>query len=113
MRILLAAAAALMLAGCSSILLGNATTRESGMSADHRSSSQIATDDRITAAVRQKLSRDSILRQYAIGISTIDSNVTLSGTVGSYPARDRAVQIASDTDGVKTVTSRIIVNTNL
>jgi len=38
---------------------------------------------------------------------------TLSGTVGSFPARDRAVQIATDTDGVNSVRNQVMVNTNL
>lgn len=54
-----------------------------------------------------------MVSKYAIGIRTVDSNVTLSGTVGSFPARDRAVQIATGTDGVKNVRNQIMVNTNL
>jgi osmotically-inducible protein OsmY len=48
-----------------------------------------------------------------IGIRTVSGNVTLTGTVGSYPARDKAVNIANGTSGVKSVDNRIAVNTNL
>lgn len=113
MRILFAVIMASMLAACTSMLLGNASTNESGISSDHRTASQAAADNAMSAAIRKRFSADSLIKQYAIGISTIDSNVTLSGTVGNYEARDRAIQIATDTDGVRNVTNRIIVNTNL
>ena len=67
----------------------------------------------IKVKLRRKLSADSTVNQYAIGIRTVDSNVTLSGTVGSFSARDRAVRIATDTDGVKSVRNQIMVNSNL
>jgi osmotically-inducible protein OsmY len=113
MRVLLVAFLMFSLAGCTSLLLGDASTAESDMSTDTRSSSQVAADNTISATIRRKFSADSTLRQYAIGIRTHDSNVTLSGTVGSFAARDRAVQIATDTDGVRKVRNQLIVNTNL
>lgn len=113
MRILLVAILMLSLAGCTSLLLGDAATTESSVSRDTRSNSQVAADNTISAKIRREFSADSTISQYAIGISTVDSNVTLSGTVGSFPARDRAVQIATATDGVRSVRNRIMVNTNL
>jgi len=113
MRVLLAAMLVLVLPGCTSMLLGNASSGDGGMSTDQRSSSQVAADNTISATIRRKLSADSTVSQYAIGIRTVDRNVTLSGTVGSFPARDRAVQIATDTDGVNNVRNQIMVNTNL
>ncbi len=95
------------------MLLGNASSADSGVSTDTRSSSQVAADDTISATIRRKFSADSTVNKYSIGIRTHDSNVTLSGTVGSFPARDRAVEIATDTDGVRSVRNQIMVNTNL
>ena len=99
--------------GCTSMLLGNNTSGDMSTGAADRSSEQIARDNEISAFVRQKLSTDSVTGKYAYGIRTVDSRVTLSGTVGSYVARDRAVQIANDTKNVAAVVNRIIVNTNL
>lgn len=113
MRIVLVAILALCSAGCTSLLLGNASGAENGTSMDTRSDAQVAADNTISATIRRKLSIDSTVSRYDIGIRTVDSNVTLSGTVGSFPARDRAVQIATDTDGVRSVRNRITVNTNL
>ena len=113
MRNLLVAILMLSLAVCTSLLLGNASSAESGASTDTRSSSQVTADNMISATIRRKFSTESTVSQYAIGIRTVDSSVTLSGTVGSYPARDRAVQIATATDGVRSVRNQIMVNTNL
>ena len=113
MRVLLAAILVLMLPACTSMLLGNASSGDGGMATDIRSSTQVAEDNTISATIRRKFSADSDVSRYAVGIRTVDNNVTLSGTVGSFPARDRAVQIASDTDGVKSVRNQIMVNTNL
>ena len=103
----------LTLPACTSMLLGNASTGDGNVSTDTRSGSQVAADNTISATIRRNLGTDSLVSQYAVGIRTVDSNVTLSGTVGSFPARDRAVQIANDTDGVKNVRNQIMVNTNL
>lgn len=103
----------LMLPACTSMLLGNASSGDGNVSTDSRSGSQVAADNTISATIRRKLSADSVVSQYAIGIRTVDSDVTLSGTVGSFPARDRAVQIATDTSGVTNVRNQIMVNTNL
>ncbi len=113
MRVLLVAILTLTSAGCTSLLLGNASSAESGVSTDQRSSSQVDADNTISATIKRKFSTDSAVSQYPIGIRTVDSSVTLSGTVGSFPARDRAVQIATDTDGVRSVRNQIMVNTNL
>ncbi len=113
MRLLLAVLLVATLPACTSILLGEASTSERGLSTEARSSAQVAADNALAASIRRNLGADATVNQYDIGISTVDSNVTLSGTVGSFAARDRAVQIASDTDGVRGVTNRIVVNTNL
>ena len=113
MRLILAMMLVLTVPACTSILLGDASTSERGISTDDRSSTQVAADNAISATIRRKISADATVNEYAIGISTYDSTVTLSGTVGSFPARDRAVQIATATEGVRSVRNRIIVNTNL
>ena len=113
MRVLMAVVLVMMLPACTSMLVGNASSGDGNISTDTRSGSQVAADNTISSTIRRKLSADSMVSKYAIGIRTVDSNVTLSGTVGSFPARDRAVQIATDTDGVRNVRNQIMVNTNL
>ena len=98
---------------CTSMLVGNASSGDGSVATESRSSAQVANDNVISATIRRKLTADAVVGKYAIGIRTANDSVTLSGTVGSFAARDRAVQIATDTQGVRNVTNRIVVNTNL
>ena len=113
MRVLIVAIMVITMPACTSMLLGNASTGDGHVSADSRSSTQVSKDNTISATIRRNFSADQDVSKYAIGIRTVDNNVTLSGTVGSFPARDRAVQIASETNGVSNVSNHITVNTNL
>ena len=113
MRVAITALMIIGLAGCTSMLLGNNTSSDMSAAAPDRSSTEVAQDDAISASIRQQFSADTALSQYPIGIRTVDRRVTLSGTVGSYQVRDRAVQIAGNTKNVGGVTNRMIVNTNL
>jgi len=112
MRFLLAMMVILALPACTSMLLGNTSSREPAP-ATTRNAAPSAADSAISGAIRRQLGEDQDLSKYAIGIRTSSGVVTLSGTVGSYPARDRAVQIASDVSGVRQVDNRLMVNTNL
>lgn len=113
MRVIIAALVIFGLGGCTSMLLGNNSSSDMGSASANRSSAQVAQDDAISASLRAKFSADSAVNTYSIGIRTLDRTVTLSGTVGSYQARDRAVQIASNTQNVAEVINRMVVNTNL
>jgi hypothetical protein len=64
---------------------------------------------RITATIKTKLIRDSGLSAFKIDVSTTDGVVTLSGTVSSYDAISKAIQLALETDGVHQVISTIQV----
>ena len=102
----------LALAACTSMLLGGGSAGES-VPTDSRSATQAAHDTAISGSIRRQFSANADIGRFPIGIRTVSGVVTLSGTVGSYPVRDRAEQIARDTEGVRRVDSRIVVNTNL
>jgi hyperosmotically inducible protein len=95
------------------MLLGNNTSSDGGSASADRSLEEATQDDAISASIRAQYSADSAISEYSIGIRTFDQTVTLSGTVGSYQARDRAIQIASNTKNVAKVINRMVVNTNL
>lgn len=99
------------LSACAGYLLGDrkpapTLTPEGGSQTSVR-------DNAISGEIRRKFNEDSELSQYAIGVFTDAGRVRLSGAVGSYDARDRAVGIARSTNGVRDVDNRMIVNTNL
>ena len=112
MRTLWLLLVAISLAGCTSMLLGNTSSREapSGTSSGAAPS---AADSAITRDLAQRLGADAELSRYSIGVRSRAGRVTLSGTVGGYNLRSRAVDLARETPGVSSVDNRIIVNTNL
>ena len=62
-----------------------------------------ADDTMITTKVKAALLAEPGLKSQQIDVATKDATVTLSGSVDSDIARDRAKQIALSTDGVKNV----------
>ena len=100
----------LLSAGCTSMLLGNNSSTEQGAS---REQANPAVDDRITAAVIEALSADELVGKYPLAVRTVNGYVIVSGTVGSYTARDRAIEIAGNVEGPTSISYRIGVNTRL
>ena len=70
---------------------------------------QVVADSAITTKIEAQLAADEGLSGSDIHVQTNDGVVTLTGTVANAALRNRAVQIASGTDGVKRVTNGIKV----
>ncbi len=64
-------------------------------------------DGAITARVKSRLALDDTIRSRDIHVATKDAVVTLTGQVASEAERDRAVKLARETEGVKSVTDRL------
>lgn len=69
-----------------------------------------ASDPGITTAVKSKLAADDTVKAYQIDVDTEGGVVTLTGTVPTAAARDRAVELARGTNGVTRVEDRLTVN---
>lgn len=67
------------------------------------------TDAGITTNVKTKLAADDTVKAYQIDVDTSNGVVTLAGTVENSAAKDQAVTIARQTDGVRDVVDRITV----
>ena len=67
------------------------------------------TDAWITAKLKAKFVDETLLENSHITVVNDDHVVTLTGTVMSTPARDRAVVIATGTEGVARVVNRLVV----
>jgi len=68
------------------------------------------TDAGITSSVKAKLAADDIVKAYQVDVDTRDHVVTLSGNVDSGLARERAVVLARETNGVRTVVNNIRID---
>ena len=66
-------------------------------------------DSTITAKVKTALLADPDVKGLKIDVDTKDGVVTLKGTADKPANRDRAVAIAKDTSGVKSVENQLVV----
>jgi len=64
---------------------------------------EVLSDGGITAKIKSKMALDDTVEAREINVSTRDRVVTLRGVVASARERDRAVLLARETEGVKSV----------
>lgn len=69
----------------------------------------VLSDGAVTAKIKSKMALDDTVKALDINIDTADGVVTLTGTVRSAAERTRAVQLARETAGVKSVVDRLSV----
>jgi hypothetical protein len=63
----------------------------------------------LTGKIKSKMALDDMVKAADINVDTVNGVVTLSGRVRSEAERQRAVQLAKETDGVKSVTDHLVV----
>jgi osmotically-inducible protein OsmY len=68
-----------------------------------------ATDSGLTVKVKSKLAADSSVSANEIDVTTENKVVTLAGTVDSEAERERAVELARETEGVIDVRNQLLV----
>ena len=64
-------------------------------------------DGALTAKIKSKMALDDHVKARAIDVDTSDSVATLSGVVASADERQRAVQLARDTEGITRVVDKL------
>jgi len=67
------------------------------------------TDAGITTNVKTKLAADDTVKAYKVDVDTRNGVVTLSGNIESAAAKEQAIQIARQTDGVRDVIDQLQV----
>ncbi len=72
-----------------------------------RTAGQHLDDMSVTGAVKAKLIKDDRLSAFKIDVDSFQGNVTLTGAVPSKEAEERAVQLARETSGVRSVKSNL------
>jgi BON domain-containing protein len=66
-------------------------------------------DGALTAKIKAKMALDDHVKAMDIDVDTKEGIVTLSGKVDSKDARDRAIRLASETLGVRSVKDQLVV----
>lgn len=98
-----------LLSGCAALVVGGAAVGGYQLGKDEREPAVVASDSAITTKIKGKYVADSTVSVFEIGVRTYESTVTLTGTVGTFVARDQAGRIAKGTKGVKNVNNQIVV----
>jgi len=70
---------------------------------------RIASNAALTAKITSKMALDDTVEAARIDVDTAEGVVTLNGTVESPAQRERAMQLARDTDGVTSVIDRLTI----
>lgn len=109
--ILAVASAAVLLGGCSAMILGEGSQNSTPLGIDGRGSAQVAADEALSEAVSAVLKTNSEPALENVAVSARSGVVKLGGNVGSFEARDRAVQLATAVAGTTTVDNQIRVKT--
>jgi hypothetical protein len=68
------------------------------------------TDSGITTKVKTSMAADPIVKAYQVDVTTQNNVVTLTGDVETTAAKEQAVRIARQTEGVRDVIDRLRVN---
>jgi hyperosmotically inducible protein len=84
-------------------LLGSSLMAACSSTPSQQSTGEAIDDGVVTASVKAKLIEDPVTKAHQINVDTFKGNVSLSGFVESEQARARALQLARDVDGVKSV----------
>jgi len=67
------------------------------------------TDGQITAKIKAKMALDDTVKALAVNVDTTGPVVTVAGTVDSEAQRQRVIQLARETEGVKQVVDHLRV----
>jgi hyperosmotically inducible protein len=66
-------------------------------------------DGAVTAKIKAKMALDDSVKALDIDVDTVGTSVTLSGVVATDAQRQRALQLARETEGVKQVVDQLQV----
>lgn len=105
--VVLLLAASLVLSACVPLAIGGAAAGGYYVYQDEREAAVIASDARISTAVKSRLIGDKYVDGFQISVATYEGVVTLSGEVGSSIPREQAERLAASVDGVKSVRNEI------
>jgi len=97
------------LGGCHVALLGGAAIAGYEVTKDERNASDVASDTRIVADIKQKLLRDKAISGWDVNVDSYKGEVTLHGNVSSQAAKERALLITQSVKGVTKINSKLII----
>jgi hyperosmotically inducible periplasmic protein len=97
----------MLLSGCVPLLIGGAAAGGYYLGKDEREPAVIASDSRITSAIKARFLADKYVDGFGISVETYEGVVTLRGEVNSSVPREQAERLAASVEGVKSVRNEI------
>jgi hyperosmotically inducible periplasmic protein len=88
---------------CGGILLACLVLLSGMVIAAERSTGEVVDDALVTTTIKARFAADPQVSALAINVDTVKGVVTLTGVVDSESARQRAMQLAQETEGVQRV----------
>jgi hyperosmotically inducible periplasmic protein len=88
---------------CGGVLLACLILLSGVAMAAERSTGQVVDDALVTTTIKGRFAADPQVSALAINVDTVKGVVTLTGVVESDSARQRAIQLAQETEGVQRV----------
>jgi hyperosmotically inducible protein len=98
-----------LVTGCAAVLIGGAAAGGYAVATDERQSGRMMDDSTITTRINKAMIKDDLVKAHHIDVDTVDGHVTLSGLAKTDAELRRAVQIAKQEDGVKSVRNNLQV----
>lgn len=90
-------------AGCVPLIVGAGVAGGYKVATEERTGATQWEDSSITTSIKAELVKDPLIKSIKIDVDTVDGNVLLSGVVDSELQSSRAVEIAEQFKGVKSV----------
>lgn len=74
---------------------------------------EVVEDGALTAKIKSKMALDDHVKARDIDVDTSDGLITLTGTLRSEEEHERAVRLALETEGVRTIIDALVVSDKL
>ena len=74
-----------------------------------KTAGEVLSDGALTTKIKAKMGLDDTVKALDLNVDTVDGVVTVTGKVRSTAERDRALALARETNGVRQVIDRIVL----
>jgi osmotically-inducible protein OsmY len=95
--------------GCTAALIGGAAGGGYAVATDERQSGRMMDDSTLTTRINKAMIKDEVVKAHQVDVDTVGGHVTLSGVVKTGAEVRRAVKIAKQEAGVKSVRNNLQV----
>ncbi len=97
----------IFITGCTAALIGGAAGGGYAAATDERQTGRMMDDSTITTRINSALIKDDLVKAHQVDVDTIEGHVILTGVVSTEKQARRAVYLAANEKGVKSVRNNL------